>query len=209
MSTTTVSDTPDGLAAPRHDAPAHPDPAFVMVLYLVFMLLPIYWLFEDETSRPTGRSSGAFHCSWAAWSRRSTHYGKSDPDRSVLILGYVNSIIYVVMNTCAVRSPWLFACGLSRLQPATGSSWTSTCSFWLADPTGWRRRRSFACRSSSSIRPSGLLRHAYRGGAGAYAFQRAAGPGGFSEGFMRGRCQGDRPRRALYRRLFFRASFRE
>ena len=69
-------------------------------------------------------------------------------------MGYVNSLIYVVMNTVISRHRGA-AGGLCLL--ALHASWaTSTCSSGCS-PTAWRRRPSSRCRSSSSTRRSGLF----------------------------------------------------
>jgi glycerol transport system permease protein len=80
----------------------------VMVLYLAFMLIPIYWLFK--MSLQTNREiMGGF----TLWPQNPTldNYRTILTDRSWYI-GYINSITYVVMNTVlslAVALPAAYA----------------------------------------------------------------------------------------------------
>lgn len=80
----------------------------IMVLYLAFMLIPIYWLFK--MSLQTNREiMGGF----TLWPQNPTldNYRTILTDRSWYI-GYINSITYVVMNTVlslAVALPAAYA----------------------------------------------------------------------------------------------------
>jgi glycerol transport system permease protein len=69
--------------------------AVVMALYLLFMLVPIYWLLNMSLKTNTEILSG-----FSLWPRDLTfaNYAKilTDP---TWYMGYVNSIIYVTMNT--------------------------------------------------------------------------------------------------------------
>ncbi|MEP1933507.1 MAG: carbohydrate ABC transporter permease, partial [Roseibium sp.] len=69
--------------------------AVVMGLYLLFLLLPIYWLINMSLKTNT-EILGSF----SLWPRDFTlaNYIKILTDESWYI-GYVNSLIYVVMNT--------------------------------------------------------------------------------------------------------------
>jgi glycerol transport system permease protein len=80
----------------------------VMVLYLVFLLLPIYWL-VNMSFKTNDEILGAF----SLWPQNPTlaNYATILTDAS-WYMGYVNSLIYVVMNTglsIAVALPAAYA----------------------------------------------------------------------------------------------------
>jgi glycerol transport system permease protein len=82
--------------------------AIVMGLYLLFLLLPIYWLLNMSLKTNT-EILGSF----SLWPRDLTlaNYAKILTDES-WYMGYVNSLIYVVMNTVislAVALPAAYA----------------------------------------------------------------------------------------------------
>jgi glycerol transport system permease protein len=82
--------------------------AVVMALYLLFLMLPIYWLL-NMSLKTNSEILGAF----SLWPRNLTfenyHTILTDPS---WYMGYVNSLIYVVMNTAislAVALPAAYA----------------------------------------------------------------------------------------------------
>jgi glycerol transport system permease protein len=82
--------------------------AFVMALYLLFLMLPIYWLL-NMSLKTNAEILGAF----SLWPRNFTlaNYELILTDPS-WYMGYVNSIIYVVMNmvlSLAVALPAAYA----------------------------------------------------------------------------------------------------
>ncbi len=82
--------------------------AFVMVLYLLFLLLPIYWLLNMSLKTNTEITS-----TFTLWPANLTfaNYAKILTDPS-WYMGYVNSLIYVGMNTVisiAVALPAAYA----------------------------------------------------------------------------------------------------
>ncbi len=82
--------------------------ALVMGLYLLFLMLPIYWL-VNMSLKTNAEILGAF----SLWPRELTfaNYTKILTDAS-WYMGYVNSLIYVVMNTVislAVALPAAYA----------------------------------------------------------------------------------------------------
>ncbi len=93
--------TPDlapdpGIMAPRRRARRRlPSSAIVMGIYLLFLMLPIYWLL-NMSLKTNAEILGAF----SLWPRDLTfeNYVKILTDAS-WYMGYVNSLIYVVMNT--------------------------------------------------------------------------------------------------------------
>ncbi len=95
--------------------------AVVMILYLLFLMLPIYWLI-NMSLKTNAEITGTF----SLWPQNLTfaNYATilTDP---AWYMGYVNSLIYVVMNTVisvAVALPAAYA-------SAAITSWaTSTCS---------------------------------------------------------------------------------
>ena len=111
-------------------------------------------------------------------------------------MGYVNSIIYVMMNTVISLTVALPAAYAFSRYHFMGDKHLF---FWLltnrmAPPA------VFACRSCSSIASVGPVRHPHRGGAGALPVQRAAG--GLDPGRVHARgAEGDR-RDRLSGRLF-------
>ena len=91
-----------------------------MTLYLLFLLLPIYWLINMSL-----KTNAEILSTFSLWPRDLTfaNYAKILTDPS-WYMGYVNSLIYVVMNTVislAVALPAAYAA-------ATASWATSTCS---------------------------------------------------------------------------------
>ncbi|MEM1362950.1 MAG: carbohydrate ABC transporter permease [Pseudomonadota bacterium] len=82
--------------------------AVVMILYLTFLLLPIYWLI-NMSLKTNAEILGTF----SLWPQNLTFQNYvtilTDP---AWYMGYVNSLIYVVMNTCislAVALPAAYA----------------------------------------------------------------------------------------------------
>jgi len=107
-----ASDLPGNLAPPRKSTLARrfrPNGSvIVMALYLLFLLLPIYWLI-NMSLKTNSEILGTF----SLWPRDITlaNYTKILTDPS-WYLGYVNSLIYVVMNTVislAVALPAAYA----------------------------------------------------------------------------------------------------
>ena len=101
MSDTTLQTT-------RRRTPKINGSAVVMGLYLLFLLLPIYWLINMSLKTNT-EILGSF----TLWPRDLTlaNYIKILTDESWYI-GYINSLIYVVMNTVislAVALPAAYA----------------------------------------------------------------------------------------------------
>ncbi|MDW4551153.1 carbohydrate ABC transporter permease [Defluviimonas sp. D31] len=91
MADTTLNQTaPRGLGLPRVNSRA-----IVMTLYLVFLLLPIYWLVNMSLKTNTEILNV-----FSLWPRNLTfaNYATILTDSS-WYMGYVNSLIYVVMNT--------------------------------------------------------------------------------------------------------------
>src|SRR5512134_2631106 len=68
---------------------------FVVTLYIVFLMLPIYWLLS-MSFKTTNEILGGF----SLWPQQFTfdNYRKIFTDRT-WYMGYVNSLLYVVMNT--------------------------------------------------------------------------------------------------------------
>ncbi len=82
--------------------------ALVMGLYLLFLMLPIYWLLNMSL-----KTNAEILGSFSLWPQRLTleNYAKILTDPS-WYMGYVNSLIYVVMNTAislAVALPAAYA----------------------------------------------------------------------------------------------------
>jgi len=122
----------------------------VMVLYLVFLMLPIYWLVNMSLKTNTEILGG-----FSLWPRDLTfaNYAKilGDP---AWYMGYVNSIIYVSMNTVlsvAVALPAAYAFSRYRFM---GDKHLFVLA---ADQSHRRRQPSLPCRSFSFIRPWGCL----------------------------------------------------
>ena len=140
---------------------------WVMLLYLLFLMLPIYWLI-NMSLKTNDEILGTF----SLWPQNLTfqNYVTILTDSS-WYMGYVNSIIYVTMNTLlsvAVALPAAYA--FSRYNFLGDKH----LFFWLltnrmAPPA------VFALPFFQLYSSVGSVRHAYRGGAGAYALQRAAG----------------------------------
>jgi len=85
-----------GITVPRKRARLLlPGSAIVMALYLLFLMLPIYWLL-NMSLKTNSEILGAF----SLWPQDLTfeNYAKILTDAS-WYMGYVNSLIYVVMNT--------------------------------------------------------------------------------------------------------------
>ncbi len=84
-----------GIKVARRKGPRVKTSAIVMGLYLIFLLLPIYWLLNMSLKTNT-EILGSF----SLWPQDLTleNYIKILTDESWYI-GYVNSLIYVVMNT--------------------------------------------------------------------------------------------------------------
>ena len=93
-----------------------------MILYIVFLLLPIYWL-VSMSFKTTNEILGAF----TLWPQQFTleNYRKIFTDPT-WYCGYLNSMIYVAMNTVISRH-WR-RCRRPMRSRATASSATSTCS---------------------------------------------------------------------------------
>ncbi|GFE49790.1 sugar ABC transporter permease [Roseobacter cerasinus] len=92
----------------RRRAPRVNRSAIVMGLYLLFLMLPIYWLLNMSLKTNTEIVS-----SFSLWPQNLTfqNYVKIFTDESWYI-GYINSLIYVVMNTAislAVALPAAYA----------------------------------------------------------------------------------------------------
>ena len=69
--------------------------ALVMVLYLLFLMLPIYWL-VNMSLKTNAEITGTFSLFPHEFTLRNYKVILTDPS---WYMGYVNSIIYVVMNT--------------------------------------------------------------------------------------------------------------
>src|SRR5690606_25503885 len=70
-------------------------PTVVMVLYLLFLMLPIYWL-VNMSLKTNAEITGTFSLYPHELTLRNYRVILTDPS---WYMGYVNSIIYVVMNT--------------------------------------------------------------------------------------------------------------
>ena len=91
-----MADTTATLAIPRKSALSRINGrAVVMALYLVFLMLPIYWLLNMSLKTNT-EIMGAFSLLPRAPTLENYRTILSDP---AWYMGYVNSLIYVVMNT--------------------------------------------------------------------------------------------------------------
>ena len=117
--------------------------ALIPIVYILFLLLPIYWL-VNMSFKTNQEILGAL----TLWPTNPTLHNYrvifTDPS---WYMGYVNSIIYVVMNmviSVAVALPAAYAFSRYRFLG------DKHLFFWLLT----NRRRSSLCRSSSSIRPS-------------------------------------------------------
>ena len=69
--------------------------AVVMVLYLLFLMLPIYWLL-NMSLKTNAEITGSFTLFPTNLTFQNYRTILTDPS---WYMGYVNSIIYVVMNT--------------------------------------------------------------------------------------------------------------
>jgi glycerol transport system permease protein len=119
----------DAVSSPEALARAEARPAsrrrswtwIVPALYILFLMLPIYWL-VNMSFKTTNEILGTF----SLWPQNFTldNYRRifTDP---VWYWGYFNSLIYVTINTSS-RSPW--RCPRPTPSRATASSATSTCS---------------------------------------------------------------------------------
>ena len=90
-----MTDATQTINAPARSLPRINSRAVVMTLYLVFLMLPIYWLLNMSLKTNTEILN-----SFSLWPNKLTleNYRTILTDRSWYI-GYVNSLIYVVMNT--------------------------------------------------------------------------------------------------------------
>ena len=82
--------------------------AVVMTLYLLFLMVPIYWL-VNMSFKTNAEITGAFTLFPRDFTLRNYTVILTDPS---WYMGYVNSIIYVVMNTVisiAVALPAAYA----------------------------------------------------------------------------------------------------
>ena len=94
----------------------------VPALYIVFLLLPIYWL-VSMSFKTTNEILGSF----TLWPNKFTleNYRKIFTDPT-WYNGYINSLIYVVDQHSDLGDAW--RCRRLTLSRATASSATSTCS---------------------------------------------------------------------------------
>lgn len=100
--------TPTTRAARRFTLPKPSGSAVVMFLYLLFLLLPIYWLLNMSL-----KTNGEILSSFTLWPQDLTfaNYATILTDPS-WYMGYVNSLIYVMMNmviSLAVALPAAYA----------------------------------------------------------------------------------------------------
>ena len=138
-----------------------------MALYLLFLMLPIYWLLNMSL-----KTNSEILNAFTLWPRDLTfdNYATILTDPS-WYMGYVNSMIYVVMNTVislAVALPAAYA--FSRYTFMGDKH----LFFWLltnrmAPPA------VFALPFFQLYSVGRAVRHAYRRGLGALLVQRAAG----------------------------------
>jgi glycerol transport system permease protein len=105
----------DAAAAARAEAPVRARAAkrlslgwLVPTLYILFLMLPIYWL-VNMSFKTTNEILGTF----SLWPQQLHHRElPQDLHRSGLVFGYINSLIYVTMNTVisvAVALPAAYA----------------------------------------------------------------------------------------------------
>jgi hypothetical protein len=115
-------------------------------LYILFLMLPIYWLINMSF-----KTNQEILSTFTLFPAEPTlhNYAVIFTDAS-WYSGYINSLIYVGMNT--VISICVPHCRRPTPSRDTGFSATSTCSSGCCQ-TGWHRRLCSCCRSSSSIRP--------------------------------------------------------
>ena len=93
----------------------------VLTLYIVFLMLPIYWLLNMSF-----KTNEEILSTFSLWPRDFTleHYKTIFTDVS-WYSGYINSMIYVAMNTVISL---LWRCPRPTRSRATASSATSMCS---------------------------------------------------------------------------------
>jgi glycerol transport system permease protein len=84
-----------GTAARARTAPRINRSAVVMALYIVFLMLPIYWL-VNMSFKTNEEITSTFTLFPQTFTLRNYHVILTDPS---WYMGYVNSLIYVVMNT--------------------------------------------------------------------------------------------------------------
>jgi len=120
-------------------------PRHSLSLFLIFLLLPIYWLVN--MSFKTNEEIVSTMTLWAAISRPSPITCGSSTDES-WYSGYINSLKYVVINTVISISVALPAA--LRVFRAIASSATSICSSGCCR-TGWRRPRSMRLPFFNSV----------------------------------------------------------
>ena len=84
-----------GRSQPRHRWPQSQRQAVVMTLYLLFLMLPIYWL-VNMSLKTNWRSLG-LHALAARDHLRQLHQDLHGPEPGTR--GYINSLTYVVINT--------------------------------------------------------------------------------------------------------------
>jgi glycerol transport system permease protein len=113
----------------------------VPFFYILFLMLPIYW-FLWLSFKTTNEILGTLPCGPEL---HPENYAKIFTDPT-WVLGYINSLIYVLINTALVSS---------RRRPpafhATGSLGDKHLFFWFVQPDG--SALGFALHSFSSIRP--------------------------------------------------------
>ena len=118
----------------------------VPTLYIIFLLLPIYWLINMSF-----KTNNEIVSSLTLYPHEPTlrNYRIIFTD-AAWYSGYINSIIYVVMNmviSVAVALPAAYAFRATV-------SWATSTSSSGCSPTAWRRLPCSPCPSSSSIPPS-------------------------------------------------------
>ena len=170
-----------------------------MVLYLVFLMLPIYWLINMSLKTNTEIPSGL-----TLWPRRSpsTSTARSSPIRAGTG-GYINSLIYVAINTVlsiTVALPAAYAFSRYRFLG------DKHLFFWLLT-NRMAPAAVFALPFFNLYSAIGLFDTHMGGGACALPVQRAAG-GVDSRRLHVGRAARDR-RDGRHRRLFVSALLRE
>ena len=112
----------------------------VPIIYILFLLLPIYWLLAVKTTNEI-LASACFHSNG-----RLTTTPPSSPTRPGI--GDINSILCVINTVIS-----LFAALPLPMPSPVQVSWRQHLFFWLL--TNRIAPAVFACRSSSSIPPSG------------------------------------------------------
>ena len=176
-STASAAKVGTGLKLPRVNSRA-----VVMALYLLFLMLPIYWLLNMSL-----KTNNEILSSFTLWPRDLTFQNYvtilTDPS---WYMGYVNTLIYVVLNT-AISSPW--RCRRLRLQPLPLHGRQAPVLLAADQPHGAARGVRAALLPAVFQRRA--VRHAYRRGPGALPVQRAAG--GLDPGRVHARrAQGNR-----------------